>query len=71
MPMAELYHRQVGLLVKVIPLVAAEACFALKGGTAINLLGALLETAPGNYPRSLSLICTSSAKEFARIFCMM
>ncbi len=37
MPIAELYRRQVGLLVRVIPLVAAEACFALKGGTAINL----------------------------------
>ena len=37
MPIAELYRRQVGLLVRVIPLVAAEACFALKGGTAIKL----------------------------------
>jgi hypothetical protein len=37
MPMAELYRRQVGFLVRVIPLVAAESCFALKGGTAINL----------------------------------
>src|SRR4051794_24683022 len=37
MPAAELYRRQVALLVKVIPLVAAESCFALKGGTAINL----------------------------------
>ena len=37
MPIAELYRRHVGLLVRVIPLVAAEACFALKGGTAINL----------------------------------
>jgi hypothetical protein len=37
MPAAELYRRQVALLVKVISLVAAEPCFALKGGTAINL----------------------------------
>jgi predicted nucleotidyltransferase component of viral defense system len=37
MPAAELYRRQVALLVRVIPLVAAETCFALKGGTAINL----------------------------------
>lgn len=37
MPAAELYRRQVALLVRVIPLVAAETRFALKGGTAINL----------------------------------
>lgn len=37
MPLSDLYRRQVALLVRVIPLVAAETCFALKGGTAINL----------------------------------
>ena len=31
------YERQVRLLIRVLPLVAAEKCFALKGGTAINL----------------------------------
>jgi len=31
------YRAQVSLLVRTIPFVAAEACFALKGGTAINL----------------------------------
>ena len=31
------YAAQVRLLVQVIPYVAAERCFALKGGTAINL----------------------------------
>ena len=31
------YFRQVQLLVAVLPLVAKESCFALKGGTAINL----------------------------------
>jgi len=34
---AESYTRQVRLLVRVLPFVAEEACFALKGGTAINL----------------------------------
>jgi hypothetical protein len=37
MPAPELYRRQVTLLVRTIPLVATETCFALKGGTAINL----------------------------------
>ena len=37
MPADERYLRQVGLLVRVLPLVADEECFALKGGTAINL----------------------------------
>jgi hypothetical protein len=37
MPLAELYRRQAALLVRTIPLVAPEASFALKGGTAINL----------------------------------
>lgn len=37
MPAAKLYRQQAALLIKTIPLVAAETCFALKGGTAINL----------------------------------
>ena len=37
MPADEQYRRQVGLLVRVLPLVARETRFALKGGTAINL----------------------------------
>lgn len=37
MALADNYRRQVALLVSVIPLVAEEECFALKGGTAINL----------------------------------
>ena len=31
------YYRQMRLLVRVLPYVASEDCFALKGGTAINL----------------------------------
>ena len=31
------YYHQVALLIAVLPLVAEETCFALKGGTAINL----------------------------------
>lgn len=37
MPLYEQYARQVQLLVDVLPYVALESCFALKGGTAINL----------------------------------
>ena len=37
MAFAELYRRQVALLIRVLPLVAEEKSFALKGGTAINL----------------------------------
>ena len=33
----ERYERQVELLARIIPVVSEEACFALKGGTAINL----------------------------------
>jgi predicted nucleotidyltransferase component of viral defense system len=36
-PFEEQYRRQVALLLRTIPLVAEEDCFALKGGTAINL----------------------------------
>lgn len=35
--MADAYHEQVKLLLRVLPLVAEEKSFALKGGTAINL----------------------------------
>ena len=31
------YFKQAELMIKTIPHVAAETCFALKGGTAINL----------------------------------
>ncbi len=37
MPVSDQYRRQAALLLRTIPLVAAETCFALKGGTAINL----------------------------------
>ena len=34
---ASLYYRQVRLLVRLLPIIANESCFALKGGTAINM----------------------------------
>lgn len=37
MPFAEAYREQVALLLRILPLVAEEQAFALKGGTAINL----------------------------------
>jgi len=37
MPADEQYRRQVALLIRTLPLIAQEKCFALKGGTAINL----------------------------------
>lgn len=37
MPFSDLYRRQVELLVRILPLIAEEQEFALKGGTAINL----------------------------------
>lgn len=37
MAFAENYRRQVALLLRTIPFIAKEKCFALKGGTAINL----------------------------------
>ena len=37
MPVDERYRRQVALLVRTLPFIAEEPCFALKGGTAINL----------------------------------
>jgi len=35
--MEKVYKRQVALLLSVLPEVAKEECFALHGGTAINL----------------------------------
>lgn len=37
MPFSDIYRRQGALLIRVLPLVAEQKCFALKGGTAINL----------------------------------
>ncbi len=37
MPFRDQYQGQVRLLMRLLPIVAREACFALKGGTAINL----------------------------------
>lgn len=36
MPYSEVYRAQVALLIRTLPAVAEEECFALKGGTAIN-----------------------------------
>jgi predicted nucleotidyltransferase component of viral defense system len=37
MPFADIYRRQVALLIRILPLIAEEEGLALKGGTAINL----------------------------------
>jgi len=37
MAFSDAYRQQVALLLRTIPAVAEEKCFALKGGTAINL----------------------------------
>lgn len=37
MDRTSLYYRQVQLLLKILPLISQHSCFALKGGTAINL----------------------------------
>ncbi len=37
MPVDDGYRKQAALLIKIVPLVAIETSFALKGGTAINL----------------------------------
>ncbi len=37
MAFADAYRNQVALLIRALPSVAAEECFAMKGGTAINL----------------------------------
>jgi predicted nucleotidyltransferase component of viral defense system len=37
MAFADVYRNQVALLIRTLPSVAAEECFAMKGGTAINL----------------------------------
>jgi predicted nucleotidyltransferase component of viral defense system len=37
MPFRDLYRRQAGLQIRMLPHVGQEKCFALKGGTAINL----------------------------------
>ena len=37
MAFREVYRKQVGLLIRTLPFIAQEDCFALKGGTAINL----------------------------------
>jgi len=37
MKIALRYKNQVGLLLDILPIVAKKKCFALKGGTALNL----------------------------------
>lgn len=37
MAFADTYRNQVALLIRTLPSVVAEECFAMKGGTAINL----------------------------------
>jgi hypothetical protein len=40
----EVFEAQAALLVRALPYVAVETCFALKGGTAINLFVRKLRT---------------------------
>jgi hypothetical protein len=51
---SEVFEAQVALLVRVLPHVATETCFALKGGTAINLS---FETCPASRWTSIWCIC--------------
>ena len=44
MAFLDTYRQQVALLIRVLPFVAEERAFALKGGTAINLLGTSRDT---------------------------
>ena len=37
MPFSEVFRKQAALIVRVLPEVAREECFALRGGTGINL----------------------------------
>lgn len=39
MDRSSIYYKQVQFLMQVLPFVARRHCFALKGGTAINLFG--------------------------------
>lgn len=57
MAFAEEYRRQVSLLLRVMPHIAKEDCFALKGGTAINLF---IRNLPACRLISTSPICRCS-----------
>jgi Nucleotidyl transferase AbiEii toxin, Type IV TA system len=57
MPFTEIYRRKVALLIRLLPIVAEEKCFALKGGTAINLF---IRDMPRLSIDMILLICRSS-----------
>ena len=65
MALDEAYRKQVSLLVKIVPLVAAETVFALKGGTAINLFLRDMPRLPGDSELTYVLVedRASSLKE--------
>jgi hypothetical protein len=42
-----LYFQQVALIIDLLPLIGEETCFALKGGTAINLFVRDLQSVGG------------------------
>ncbi|MDX8483488.1 nucleotidyl transferase AbiEii/AbiGii toxin family protein, partial [Mesorhizobium sp. VK24D] len=75
MAFAVAYRNQVALLVRTLPSVAAEECFAMKGGTAINLfirdLPRLSVDIDLTYlpiqDRATSLAATGSTKRSVRI----
>jgi len=53
---SEVFEAQAALLVRALPYVAAETCFALKGGTAINLF---VRISPGSPWISIWFTCPS------------
>ncbi|MFT5164034.1 MAG: hypothetical protein ACI9FJ_002631 [Alteromonadaceae bacterium] len=69
MDKGSIYYRQVQLLVSALPFVAKERCFALKGGTAINLfvrdfprLSVDIDLALGNVRNALARIAIDLQK---------
>ena len=56
MAFQDAYRQQVALLIRTIPFVAQEQCFALKGGTAINLFVRDLPRLSVDIDLTLSLI---------------
>src|SRR6266849_4275906 len=60
MPFSEVYRKQAALVVRALPEVAREECFALKGGTGINLF------TPGYWPFRLGVMRGGKLSRLAR-----
>ncbi len=62
------FFNQVRLFVSVLPFIAKEKCFALKGGTAINLFIRDMQGYLLSHPRPMAELLAPKMKDISKLY---